>query len=986
MSHLFLLFLGLLFAVLKDMTAEGCDKGYITDNDLCVDENECDPETAPICGANANCYNTNGSYYCQCITGYQTRTRILNFTQENSEQCKDINECTTNIVICGSNAACDNTPGSYYCTCVSGFVASNGQKQFNASQSVSCNDINECEKNNCGVNSQCKNTLGSYYCTCKPGFVSSNGQEKFKAIQGVTCNDINECEENKTICGSNAICNNTIGSYYCTCNTGFVASHLQGKFNASQDVKCNDINECEENKTICGFNATCNNTIGSYYCTCNRGFVASHLQGKFNASQDVKCNDINECEKNKTICGSNATCNNTIGSYYCTCNTSFVASHLQGKFNASQDVKCNDINECEENKTICGSNAICNNTIGSYYCTCNTGFVASHLQGKFNASQDVKCNDINECEKNETICGSNATCNNTIGSYYCTCNRGFVASHLQGKFNASQDVKCNELKCDDLYSENPSVQISEDLNQLLLELQSKCKEKETTGERMLEILLEALDRFLSKTSLTDTKIITALFKLVENILPLIGQLQTKSDISKSYLRARVQILVKRSPNAPHGMFSLSTNDTEFNSHWEAAVGDSYQGFASTSLFEYRSLNSSLINTFSNRSKISVDRCKLNSKVVTIAVTNPNTAHLKNPITLNFSHLQETQLKSVCVFWDSKLEGGAWSTEGCNVIQNTTNYSVCSCTHLSSFAVLMALHELDDVFELQLITWIGLSLSLICLFICILTFWLIRSIQSTRTTIHLHLCISLFIADLIFLVGINQTGNKVGCSVVAGLLHFFFLAVFCWMCLEGVQLFRMVVLVFNTTLKRVYLMAAGYGIPALIVIISAGINYEGYGTPRYCWLNLEKGFIWSFFGPVCVIIVVNAVFFLITVSKLAEKFNSLNPDLNSLKKIKTFTITAVAQLCVLGTMWIFGCFQFDNETLVMSYIFTVLNSLQGVLVFIMHCLLSKQVRDEYIRFLTCVTTLQKMSYSEFSTNQSSKSQLSKSVNDRKESRI
>lgn len=66
-------------------------------------------------------------------------------------------------------------------------------------------------------------------------------------------------------------------------------------------------------------------------------------------------------------------------------------------------------------------------------------------------------------------------------------------------------------------------------------------------------------------------------------------------------------------------------------------------------------------------------------------------------------------------------------------------------------------------------------------------------------------------------------------------------------------------------------------------------------------------------------------------------------MSSVSPYRTFTITAIAQLCVLGIMWIFGCFQFDEGTLVMSYLFTILNSLQGVLVFIMHCLLSKQVR-------------------------------------------
>lgn len=191
----------------------------------------------------------------------------------------------------------------------------------------------------------------------------------------------------------------------------------------------------------------------------------------------------------------------------------------------------------------------------------------------------------------------------------------------------------------------------------------------------------------------------------------------------------------------------------------------------------------------------------------------------------------------------------------------------------------------------------------------------------------------------------------------------------------------------------------------------------------CWLNLD--FLWSFFGPVCIIITVsdmggyhcwrkspenslfiekksdvfqiNIFFFIITVWKLAQKFSSLNPDLNSLQKIRwvdtnsqaacawllnvcvrararelfyitaslvdintvpvqasklnkcifsapcrAFVITAVAQLCVLGTMWIFGCFQFGENTIIMSYLFTIFGSLQGVMLFVMHCLFSKQV--------------------------------------------
>lgn len=59
-----------------------------------------------------------------------------------------------------------------------------------------------------------------------------------------------------------------------------------------------------------------------------------------------------------------------------------------------------------------------------------------------------------------------------------------------------------------------------------------------------------------------------------------------------------------------------------------------------------------------------------------------------------------------------------------------------------------------------ITQLGVVISLVCLSICIFTFWFFREIQSTRTTIHKNLCCSLFMAEFIFLVGINMTAHKV----------------------------------------------------------------------------------------------------------------------------------------------------------------------------------------------------------------------------------
>lgn len=71
-----------------------------------------------------------------------------------------------------------------------------------------------------------------------------------------------------------------------------------------------------------------------------------------------------------------------------------------------------------------------------------------------------------------------------------------------------------------------------------------------------------------------------------------------------------------------------------------------------------------------------------------------------------------------------------------------------------------------------------------------------------------------------------------CSIIAGILHFCFLAAFAWMCLEGVQLYLMLVDMFESEFsRRKYYYISGYLTPALVVGISAAIDYRSYGTQR-----------------------------------------------------------------------------------------------------------------------------------------------------------
>ncbi|XP_078287486.1 adhesion G protein-coupled receptor L3-like isoform X5 [Rhinoraja longicauda] len=347
---------------------------------------------------------------------------------------------------------------------------------------------------------------------------------------------------------------------------------------------------------------------------------------------------------------------------------------------------------------------------------------------------------------------------------------------------------------------------------------------------------------------------------------------------------------------------------------------------------------------------------VNSQVVSASINKEsNRIYLAAPVifTLKHNNLQNN-FNPNCSFWSysKRTMTGYWSTQGCRMLGSNRTHTTCSCNHLTNFAVLMAHKDVkfsDPVHELllEVITWVGILISLVCLLICIFTFCFFHGLQSDRNTIHKNLCISLFVAELLFLIGINRTDQPIACAVFAALLHFFFLAAFTWMFLEGVQLYIMLVEVFESEhSRRKYFYLVGYGVPALIVAVSAAVDYRSYGTTTACWLRLDTYFIWSFIGPATLIIMLNVIFLGIALYKMFHHTTVLKPESSCLDNIKSWVIGAIALLCLLGLTWAFGLMFINESTVIMAYLFTIFNSLQGMFIFIFHCVLQKKVRKEY----------------------------------------
>lgn len=69
--------------------------------------------------------------------------------------------------------------------------------------------------------------------------------------------------------------------------------------------------------------------------------------------------------------------------------------------------------------------------------------------------------------------------------------------------------------------------------------------------------------------------------------------------------------------------------------------------------------------------------------------------------------------------------------------------------------------------------------------------------------------------------------------------------------------------------------------------------------------------------------------------------------------RSWVIGAIALLCLLGLTWAFGLMYVNESTVVMAYLFTIFNSLQGMFIFIFHCVLQKKVQSLISNVLHCV---------------------------------
>ncbi|XP_078266387.1 uncharacterized protein LOC144599410 [Rhinoraja longicauda] len=175
------------------------------------------------------------------------------------------------------------------------------------------------------------------------------------------------------------ICTNAIGSFICSCYSGF-------SIDEAKPSLCVDIDECGTKTSHC--QQICTNAIGSFICSCDPGFSIDEVNPLF----CVEPSTTTATASTTSATTSETTASTTFASAAATRSTE--QSTTMTPYTTESTSTVPDIDECATKTSNCQQ--ICTNAIGNFICSCDPGFSIdganpSFVLDKMLEIQSAKC-------------------------------------------------------------------------------------------------------------------------------------------------------------------------------------------------------------------------------------------------------------------------------------------------------------------------------------------------------------------------------------------------------------------------------------------------------------------------------------------------------------------------------------------------------------------------------------------------------------------
>ncbi|XP_040426814.1 adhesion G protein-coupled receptor G3 isoform X2 [Cygnus olor] len=348
---------------------------------------------------------------------------------------------------------------------------------------------------------------------------------------------------------------------------------------------------------------------------------------------------------------------------------------------------------------------------------------------------------------------------------------------------------------------------------------------------------------------------------------------------------------------------------------------------------------------------------LDDTVVGIMVEDLDISGLQDPVHFTFAHQQlPPNVTPLCVFWEpNKGQAGGWSTRGCVTLPGDKE-TVCSCNHLTFFTLLLnpALNTsmaqtLVAVANTGCGVAVAFSIFTIAFYIFLrCSYQQFRSEETLRTNLglHMNLVSSLLLLNLAFLLnsGVSSRAMPGLCSALGGLTHYCLLCCFTWTALEGSHLYLLFIKVLGTYIHHYLakLCLIGWGFPALVVVVAGAMGSYGEYSIRttdqqtvvhLCWINSEHLLVHYITncGYFSLVFLFNTAIFGVVAWKNCHLWST--GMVQGHCKAWRVALAAVGLFCLLGATWALAFLSYGSSSVPMLYLSAILNSLQGLFIFI-----------------------------------------------------
>ncbi|KAI2654049.1 Adhesion G-protein coupled receptor G6 [Labeo rohita] len=308
----------------------------------------------------------------------------------------------------------------------------------------------------------------------------------------------------------------------------------------------------------------------------------------------------------------------------------------------------------------------------------------------------------------------------------------------------------------------------------------------------------------------------------------------------------------------------------------------------------------------------------------------------------------------CVSWDDKGELN-WTTSGCETVRINNNTINCSCSHLTTFAVLMSVPEVTapNKESPTFITSIGCGISIFFLTLGLSMHFLLRKAKSNQATkILMNMFVSLCLLNAAFLSNesVANTQDNTACVFIALVLHYSMLASFTWFFIQALHMYLWLIRQNVTITNYVWkITVLGWVCPApiVVVIVSVGgykamnLNEISGRIAQMCWITNPYIYYTVNIGYYALVFILMGGTFINILTRIVQAKN-IRVTGSKRKTFRKQLMMVLSLFLLCGLTWSVMFFSYLPMFIPPYYIFTVLNSLHGFFLFLYYYHIRKDV--------------------------------------------